>query len=90
MVVLVPAPGDLGHMHSFLWAAVSFSVQEKELSLPFRVGKRAWAAAVYILGTQKKKKKTTDFILFPSGKLFAFWKVGDEGGEICCFLLSCE
>ena len=56
MVVLVPAPGDLGHMHSFLWAAVSFSVQEKELSLPFRVGKRAWAAAVYILGTQKKKK----------------------------------
>lgn len=87
MVVLVPAPGDLGHMHSFLWAAVSFSVQEKELSLPFRVGKRAWPAAVYIVGTQKKKKKKpTDFILFPSGKLFAFWKVVDEGGK---YVASC-
>ena len=64
MVVLVPASGDLGRMHSFLWAAVSFSVQEKELSLPLRVGKRAWPTAMYIVGTQKKKKTNPPILFF--------------------------
>ena len=72
MVVLVPAPGDLGRMHSFLWAAVSFSVQEKELSLPLRVGKRAWPTAMYIVGTQKKKKQTHRFYSFPFWKALCF------------------
>lgn len=77
MVVLAPALCDLGHMRSLLRTPVSFSVKEKESSLPGRVVKRAQPGSLHIVGTWKN----VGFILFPSGKLFAFWKVVGEGGK---------